>query len=199
MVGCCILSDYCIDHRGQHQTSQQFQPSPFQQPGSNSVQFYLRELIEGEHLPGTSEAGLQQLHPVPLQQSGCNSELLQIVNLQGTSHSQAPIADTPLHSGEEHPPPYSGVEPPVSTANSLEVLRVELPTFNFEEEPSLSYYGEEPPPPYSTEEPPLPFTGEEPPSYYSREEPPSHYSREELPSPLSGEELLPPYNVTTLV
>lgn len=64
----------------------------------------------------------------------------------------------PFQSGEERPPPYSGEEAPISTANPLEVPRVEHSPVYFGEVHSLRYSSEEQPLPYSREELPLHYS-----------------------------------------
>ncbi|KAL9973589.1 hypothetical protein ACROYT_G020062 [Oculina patagonica] len=126
---------------------------------STATSLITREVTEGRHLPSYSEARVQQLHSVPPQQSGSDSEVLQIVNLQSTSHSQA-------HTGVRLPITR---ERSVPTASPPELLTVALPPRHSEEEP---------PPPYSAGEPLPPHSREEPPPAYS--EPLSPYAMTSL-------------------
>ncbi|KAL9973588.1 hypothetical protein ACROYT_G020061 [Oculina patagonica] len=130
------------------------------------------EQTEREHLPSYSETHLQQLHSVPPRQSRSNSEVLQIVNLQSTSHSQALGAECLPNTRERS----------VSTANPPELLTVTLPPLNPQEVPPPPYSSDETSPPYSREELPPPYSGEELPPSYS-----------------GGEHTHAPYAVTSLV
>ncbi|KAL9973582.1 hypothetical protein ACROYT_G020055 [Oculina patagonica] len=155
---CCgsfVLCCHILNIRQQQQRSQESHSYPSQQPRSNSVQFnstetslVSRELIERERLPRYSEACVQQHHSVPPRQSGSNSEVLQIVNLQSTSHSQA-------HGAVWLPITRERLVP---TANPPELLTVELPPLLSGEEPPPPYFREEPSPAYSGEESSTPYT-----------------------------------------